>query len=270
MKVQFLFLLMIVLGLGSCMWGVPNKQSGGITKDTLAYSYQFIKHRASDCGDKSDSGCTVAQVMYPEFKNSKTLNDSVKNKLFNLFWDDTTLEADTDLQKYASQFVSVYEQGRDDPAVKGKIFTVKSGAKVVRQDSSLITLQIGGYMYQGGAHGSTITYLYNWNTKANRVIKLNDIFNAGYEAKLNEIADTIFRKNENLSDTASLAQNYFFKNNQFALTKNFMITPMGLRFLYNQYEIKPYAAGQTELLVPYTKIKSLLKPNTVISQYIKP
>jgi hypothetical protein len=269
MKIQYWILLCVVLVMNACMWGVPEKQASGINKDTLAYTYQFIKHRASDCGDKPDSGCTVAQVAYPEFKNSKTLNDSVKNKLFNLFWDDTTLEADTDLQKYASQFVAVYEQGKDEPAVKGKIFTVKSSAKVVRQDSSLITLQIGGYMYQGGAHGSTITYLYNWNTKANKPIKLGDIFKADYEAKLNEIADTIFRKNEKLSDTSSLAQNYFFKNNQFALNNNFMITPLGLRFLYNQYEIKPYVAGQTELLIPYTKIKSLLLPHTVVSQYIK-
>jgi hypothetical protein len=48
-----------------------------------------------------------------------------------------------------------------------------------------------------------------------------------------------------------------------------MLTPVGIRFLYNQYEIKPYAAGQTDLVVPYTQIKQLLKPNTVIAQYLK-
>lgn len=266
MKLKHLLVLVVVLALGSCM---SKKQANGINTDTLAYTYTFIKHRASDCGDKPDSGCTVASVAYPEFKNSKTLNDSVKNKLFNLFWDDTTLEADTDLQKYASQFVSVYEQSKNDPAVKGKIFAVKSSAKIVRQDSSLITLEIGGYMYQGGAHGSTITYLYNWDTKANKVIRLDDLFAPGYHDKLTAIADTIFRKDEKLSDTASLADSYFFKNNTFALNNNFLITPVGVRFLYNQYEIKPYAAGQTELLIPYTKIKSLLLPHTVIAQYIK-
>ena len=269
MKLQHLFLLIMVLALSSCMWGVPNKQASNINKDTLAYSYQFIKHRASDCGDKPDSGCTVAKLEYPEFKNSKTLNDSVKNRLFNLFWADTTPEADTDLQKYASQFVNVYEQSKNDPAVKGRIFTLTSSAKIIRQDSSLVPLDIGGYMFQGGAHGATITSLFNWNTKVNKVIGLNDIFAKDYEGKLNEIADTIFRKQEHLSDTSSLARDYFFKNNQFALNNNFLITPVGIRFLYNQYEIKPYAAGQTNLLIPYTKIKSLLLPHTVIAQYIK-
>lgn len=269
MKVQYLFLLLIVLLMNACMWGVPKKQASGINKDTLAYTYTFVKHRASDCGTKPDSGCTVAMVQYPEFKNSRTLNDSVKNRLFNLFWDDTTLEADTDLQKYASQFVNVYEQSKNDPAVKGRIFTVKSAAKIVRQDSSLITLEIGGYMFQGGAHGNTVTQLFNWNTKANKVIRLSDLFITGYQNKLTAIADTIFRRDEKLSDTASLARDYFFKNNTFSLNNNFMITPMGIRFLYNQYEIKPYVAGQTNLLIPYKKIKSLLLPHTVVSQYIK-
>jgi hypothetical protein len=269
MKLQYLPFLCIVLLMNACMWGTPNKQASRITTDTLAYSYKTIKQRASDCGNKPDSGCTVADVIYPEFKNSKVLNDSVKNRLFNLFWADTTPEADTDLQKYVSGFINIYEQNKNSADVKGRIFTLKSSAKVIRQDSSLVTLEIGGYMFQGGAHGATITCLFNWNTKANKVIGLSDIFIKDYEAKLNEIADTIFRKQEHLSDTSSLARDYFFKNNQFALNNNFLITPVGLRFLYNQYEIKPYSAGQTNLLIPYTKIKSLLLPHTVIAQYIK-
>ena len=48
-----------------------------------------------------------------------------------------------------------------------------------------------------------------------------------------------------------------------------MITPTGLSFLYNEYEIKSYAEGQTTLFIPYTQIKSLLRPKTVVSQYLK-
>jgi hypothetical protein len=269
MKLRYLPFLFIVLMMNACMWGTPNKQKSDITTDTLAYTYKTIKQRASDCGSKSDSGCTIADIKYPEFKKDTVLNDSVKNRLFNLFWTDTTPEADTDLQKYASGFINIYEQNKNSPDVKGRVFTLKSSAKVIRQDSSLTTLEIGGYMFQGGAHGHTLTYLFNWNTKANKVIGLSDIFVKDYEGKLNEIADTIFRNQELLGMDASLAQNYFFKNNQFALNNNFLITPVGIRFLYNQYEIKPYAAGQTNLLIPYTKIKSLLLPHTVVSQYIK-
>jgi hypothetical protein len=269
MKLQHLPFLLAILLMNACMWGIPDKQEHDITKDTLAYSIKTIKQRASDCGDKPDNGCTVAILKYPVFKNDTLLNDSIQNKLFNLFWTDSTLEADTALQQYASNFINVYEQNKNDQAVKGRIFTVNSYAKILRQDSSLVALQIGGYMFQGGAHGAMVTYFLNWNTKTNRRINLSDLLVSGYEAKLTSIADTIFRTNELLSDTASLAVNYFFKNNEFALNDNFLVTPTGLHFLYNQYEIKPYAAGQTSLLIPYTKIKSLLLPHTVIAQYIK-
>jgi hypothetical protein len=34
--------------------------------------------------------------------------------------------------------------------------------------------------------------------------------------------------------------------------------------LYNPYEIKPYVAGTTKLVIPYTEIKDLIKPNSII------
>ncbi|HMG09958.1 MAG TPA: RsiV family protein, partial [Mucilaginibacter sp.] len=108
-----------------------------------------------------------------------------------------------------------------------------------------------------------------WDTKANKDIALNDLFETGYQDKLKGIAEAIFRKDEKLSDTASLANDYFFKDNKFALNDNFSITPTGFKFIYNQYEIKPYAAGITTLVIPYSQIKSLLRPNTVVTKYAK-
>jgi hypothetical protein len=269
MKLQHLPFLLIVLLMNACNWDKPNNGANGINKDTLAYTYKTVKQRASDCGTKPDSGCTVATIKFPAFNGKSLLNDSLRNRLFNLFWVDSTMEADTDLQKYAREFVSVYEQNMNDPSVKGKFFTVNSHAKVLRQDSSLTTLEIGGYMFQGGAHGATVTEFLNWDTKANKSITLNDIFVKDYKDKLTTIAEAIFRSDEKLSSDASLAQDYFFRDNKFALNNNFSITPIGLKFLYNQYEIKPYSAGQTSLLIPYSKIKSLLLPHTVVTQYIK-
>ena len=98
---------------------------------------------------------------------------------------------------------------------------------------------------------------------------MDDIFVEGYQENLNKIAEKIFRTDEKLSDTTSLATNYFFDKNKFSLNKNFMVTPQGVSFLYNEYEIKPYSAGQTTLLIPYSQIKSLLRPATVVSQYLR-
>jgi len=71
-----------------------------------------------------------------------------------------------------------------------------------------------------------------------------------------------------LPDTGSLS-NYTFENDIFSLSSNFKITPNGLDFFYDNYQIAPYAEGPIDLLIPYQSIKHLLRPNTVISQYIK-
>ena len=43
-------------------------------------------------------------------------------------------------------------------------------------------------------------------------------------------------------------------------TSNFCITPKGILFLYNPYEIAAYAYGEIELFIPFSEIKSVVNP----------
>ncbi|WP_214070751.1 DUF3298 and DUF4163 domain-containing protein [Mucilaginibacter sp. dw_454] len=266
MKQAYLLLLGTALALGGCNFGPGKSVKAHINLDTLAYTYKTIKERAADCGNKPDTGCSVAKINYPIFTGQAVLNDTVSARLLDLFGGE---KRPTNLQQWAKDFIASYESVKKQDPRTVMFFTLDSHVKIIRQDSSLTTLEVSGYNFQGGAHGSSITTFINWNTKTNKDIKLNDVLTQGYGGKLTAIADTIFRKEEKLGPTATLANDYFFKDDKFALNENYSITPIGIKFLYNQYEIKPYAAGQTTLFIPYAKIKSLLKPNTVITQYIK-
>jgi hypothetical protein len=248
------------------MWGVPKKPHIGITGDTLTYAYQLIKKRADDCADKPDSGCTVVKIKYPIFTDADKLNDTVTKKLTGLFG---FFQTDVTLDEMTDRFLETYTNFKKRHKKSTLFYTLNSSAKVVRQDSNLTTLEINSYAFQGGAHGGNYTYFINWDTKNDKNLQLQNILTNGYKDKLTRIADTIFRKQEKLSDTTSLAADYFFKGDKFALNRNFLITPLGLRFLYNIYEIKPYAAGKTDLFIPYAKLKPLLRPHTVVTQYIK-
>jgi len=255
--------------LSACQWGVNNSPKPDINTDTLAFTYDTIKYRAPDCGNKADNACTVALITYPKFSNQKALNDSVAQKIMSIGFNSPDRKADTSLRSFAQNFISGYVKDNPKQYSPDMFYTLNIKASLLRQDSSLTTLQIEGYIYSGGAHGSSSITFINWNTKAGKSISLSDILVNDYSTKLTAIADTLFRKQEKLSDTSSLARDYFFKDNKFALNENYSITPLGIKFLYNQYEIKPYAAGTTTLLVPYNNIRSLLRPNTVVTQYIK-
>ncbi len=259
-------IIAVMLGLSACQWGETSHQKADINTDTLAFTYQTIKKRADDCGDKADTNCTVVRLKYPHFKTDSKLNDSLKSRLLNLFFKE---KPDTGITEMVNSFLTDYYKFKKDDPRMGMIFDLDAHAIILRQDSSLTTLEIGGYTFQGGAHGSSVITFINWNTKKQNFVTLSDILTDGYKTKLAAVADTIFRRQEKLSDTTSLARDYFFKDDKFSLNENYLITPLGIRFLYNQYEIKPYAAGTTDLFIPYNKIRSLLRPNTVVTQYIK-
>jgi len=59
---------------------------------------------------------------------------------------------------------------------------------------------------------------------------------------------------------------FYFENDVFKLTANFAITKEGLKFLYNPYEIAPYALGQQEIIIPYAALGELIKPNSLLNQ----
>jgi hypothetical protein len=261
-------LLLAVLGLSSCKWGTPEKQApDAIFRDTVVYNYQAIHERAADCGSKPDSTCTVVDIKYPLFKGQAALNDSVKRGLLNINFSDS-VDRDTSLKMMINRYFKDYADFKKYNKTGNMFFTMNTYAKVVNQDSSLLALEYGGYVYEGGAHGASFTEFINWNPTTKKPIYIKDILLPGTYPQFTKIAERIFRKDEKLTDTSSLARDYFFRDNKFWLNENYSITPAGIRFVYNQYEIKPYAAGQTELLLPYSEIIKLMRPQSVASQYI--
>lgn len=267
MKLNVSIFFLAACCLCSCQWGKPGKKQPDIVKDTLKYTYQTIKERADDCGNKADSDCTVAKIRYPIFLNQPLFNDTVIHNILTLFRFDEK-KPDTNLLQLTGHFMSLYKEDKKTNDRQGFTYELSLNT-ALRQDSSLAALQLIAESYLGGAHGSHFVQYVNWDTKAQKKINLDDLLTTPYKEKLTAIAEKIFRRQENLSDTASYKDNYFFKDDRFSLNDNFLITPLGLRFIYNEYEIKPYAAGQTELLIPYSQIKSLLRPNTVLIQYLK-
>ena len=268
-QVRCALLLILSAIIASCNMGSSGSKSS-VVGDTITYSYKTFKQRDTSCGNNPDSACTIVKIEYPDFCDKKALNDSIAQKFIKLYAV-TNAKPDTNYKQLAGNFINYYHDFKKIQPKSTLFYLLDGHAKVLRQDTSMVNIEITGYSYHGGPHGVEYTGYVNWDTKANKSISLNDILVSDYQDKLNSIAEQLFRKNEKLSDTSSLnnQRTYFFKNNKFSLPDSYLLTTSGICFLYNVYTIKAYAAGPTQLFIPYAQIEPLLLPGSVVKTYIK-
>ena len=121
------------------------------------------------------------------------------------------------------------------------------------------TLAIESNGYTGGAHGYDTVGYTNVAIATQKKLTLRELFLPGTEGKFKEIAETYYRLEHDLRPAQPLTDDDWFEN-RFVLAENFAITPRGLYFLYNQYEIKPYAVGRTSFFLPYGAVRDLIDP----------
>ncbi|MFZ6013440.1 MAG: RsiV family protein, partial [Bacteroidota bacterium] len=111
-----------------------------------------------------------------------------------------------------------------------------------------------------GAHGGAGTYFINMNPQTGKEVKLDDILKSGYANVLLKEGEKAFRMVRDLADTTSFYDYGFeFPDNKFQLNDNYGFIQEGIVFFYNRYEIAPYAAGPTQIVIPYEKLRGWLK-----------
>ncbi len=267
MKLKIIAFLIIIVALSACHSNNTNTTVAPKHKefkDSLTYTYKTVKERSKDCGNGPDSACTVAQFTYQVFKGRPALNDTVNRTLIYFFNADK--HPDTSLRDCDLLFLKAYDvTKKNKPNVPP--FKLNGFARVISQDSSLTTLQAGVFVYMGIDVGHTIIRFINWDRSTNKKLTLDDLLVNGNSDQLSKIAESIFRKNENLGDTASFQPKYHFRNNKFWLTDNFLVTAQGLVFYYNRFQLT--LERPIQIVIPYDSLKTLMKPNTVLAQFIK-
>jgi hypothetical protein len=158
-------------------------------------------------------------------------------------------------------FIDQYQEFTgEDPEAAGAAWYYSANVNVENSADSLITLSIYTEDYSGGAHPNASTIFLNIQAQTGDRVTLENILKSGYKDALTKIGERVFREQRQLADTASFTNNAFnFPDDKFQLNNNYGFTKEGILFYYNSYEVAPYAAGPTEVLIPYTEIKDWLK-----------
>ena len=127
-----------------------------------------------------------------------------------------------------------------------------------------LSYQIMAYFYTGGAHGSTLCNYLVFDTSKNSVVQLGDIVD---EQTRPYIAELMANKPLEDMDGRSLNQmkkeGYLFEDAVLDLPDNFFFTSKGITFVFQQYEIAPYAMGLISVTLTWDELQPLLPEDSV-------
>ena len=113
--------------------------------------------------------------------------------------------------------------------------------------------------YWGGAHPNTVNAITCFDPATGSEITLDDIFKEGYEEELLTMLINQLIKNEGVSTIEELHDaGYYFDTDMF-ISQNFILGNDGVTFLYNRYEIAPYAMGDILITLDYKTLKKIMK-----------
>jgi len=134
--------------------------------------------------------------------------------------------------------------------------------KVIFNQNNILIVSQTDYTFAGGAHGNYNTTYRHYDLEKNKLITVNDVFVKGYEKTVKPLLMNAFKE-------MNLAPIFIDTKKGIELSPDFRITPEKIYFLYQPYEIAPYAQGVVELGIPVSKLKSVIKPDTPIKRIME-
>jgi len=142
-------------------------------------------------------------------------------------------------------------------------------------DKKIYVYGIERYIYMGGAHGLETRNYYNYDLKTGNLITEKDLFKPDFQAELSEIIkkriveDSKEVKEEKDTEPILSLEDTDFWADAIKPNGNFYITDESINYVFNPYEIAPYYIGQTEVSIPFSRLKNILKPTCIITYLVE-
>lgn len=247
---------LVILVVSAC-----TKKGENVNTSSVKYEMKTFRLE-SEGGCKSDTAaCASYEINYPVFQGlTPAANDSLIRKISEAV-DTGNPELETvSFELAGKDFISSFEKTKKEMPDQAMGWYYRSTLAVNIKSDTLISIGAVNEFFTGGAHGGYGKYFINLEPATGKTVLLSDVLKPGYETTLRKEGEISFRKSLQLADTASLSdQGFEFPENKFALNDNYGFTKEGIVFVFNVYEIAPYALGEQEVLISYEKLKDWLK-----------
>lgn len=136
-------------------------------------------------------------------------------------------------------------------------------SEVVRSTPEVIVLRLTSYIFNGGANGLSATQYVNWVFKPDRLLSLESMLVPGgmprFEAVLKAEHAQWLQSNPIYQENPAKYQQVW----PFVPSDNVGLLKDGLAVQYDPYSIAPGSFGQPVIMIPYDKLKGIIRPEVV-------
>ncbi|MDX6305098.1 MAG: hypothetical protein QOI77_2067 [Blastocatellia bacterium] len=152
--------------------------------------------------------------------------------------------------------------------------TLDIGYEIRYATEDLISVEFTEGSYErGAAHGNSGTTVVNYDVKNGKKLALADLFNpkSNFLSLISEYCLKDLRERSK-KDKDAMFDEEMMKSGASARADNYRawaITKKGLWITFDPYAVAPYAAGPQHVLVPYSALKDILKPDGPVSALAK-
>lgn len=269
---RIFYLLLISLTVASCS-GVKKKGVNVVTFDSIVMQEKIMLH--PNLPDTIPYATLDINFVYPAKFGSK----EQLQKLQSIFYEKVLGEfctnassPDSAIASYMNGYVDMYreissdfdemliEYGKHNLPYHRFSYYRSISNNIIYKDESLLSFSAHYTDYQGGAHGIYIQENITVNLNTIEKIQETDIFIPNYKEPLAQVIRKKLLENlrEIYDGDDEYLKQYFFEFNNIYPNNNFLIDDKGLNYVYNVYEIAPYASGMFEVFIPYSEITHLL------------
>ena len=115
------------------------------------------------------------------------------------------------------------------------------------------------YEYNGGAHGNRYLLIQNYDLQTGDAVSEQDLFIVDYYEPLKTLLLEALIVQTDEAETKKDLCRLGYSVADVVPNENFYVTPEGITYVYNPYEIAPYAMGCIQISIPWDSIRHLLR-----------
>jgi hypothetical protein len=238
-------------------------------------TYEMVKYqkKSAGCDSLQNENCAEIKIEFPKvtFPENKIVEEKINKSITEFFSKDIMGGMESiDFDTLMDGFLQDYESFKKEFPEAPQSWILERTGDVKLNRANIFSIDYTEYAFTGGAHPNTFISFKNFNLTNGEEITLDELIPLDKQNELTKIAEKEFRKLKKINPEDDLGKaGFWFENDEFSLNDNFLITDSSLIFYYNNYDITAYAFGPTELVVPYSEIKSLIGENSLLKDLVK-